>query len=251
MLSKASAMPRASIEGVPLKSMCSMRCVIPATSAFSSRLPARIQTPKDTLVAPSRGSEKTLKPPGSSFTLTFLSPINVLLLHLLQRDAVLLIYLEHTHLDPVALRDDVLDPLDALAARRQARDVHQPVAPRNELDEGAEVRGLHHLAGVDLPGLDFLGHPGYRGSGVLGGDAIYGRDVDRPVILDGDVHPELLLHGIDGLPARTDEEPDLLSGYGEYLDPGRVVRDLRPRRRDGVAHDVQDLQPPLPGLRQG
>src|SRR5919199_4613065 len=93
MASKACATPRASMSVVPLKSMCSIRWVIPATSSLSSRLPARIQTPSDTLVATERGSEKILKPPGSSFALTFLW-LKGLVLHLLQRDAVLLVDVE-------------------------------------------------------------------------------------------------------------------------------------------------------------
>src|SRR5215207_1346883 len=109
MLSKASAIPKAFIEGVPLKSMCSMRCVIPATSSFSSRLPARIQIPKETLVASSKGSEKTLKPPGSSCTFTFPSLKN-LVLQLLQGDALLLVYVQDANLNTVTLGNDGLNP---------------------------------------------------------------------------------------------------------------------------------------------
>src|SRR3712207_3397229 len=102
MPSKAWATPRASMSGVPLKSMCSIRWLIPATSSLSSRLPARIQTPKETLVASSRGSEKTRKPPGRSF-LTMLGSLKGLILQLLEGDAVLLVYLQHPHLHAVAL----------------------------------------------------------------------------------------------------------------------------------------------------
>src|SRR4051812_9259526 len=214
MPSKASAIPKAFIEGVPLKSMCSIRWLMPATSSLSSRLPARIQTPKETLVTSERGSEKILTPPGSSFTLTFLS-LKRSVLHLLQRDAFLLVDLKHTHLDPVALRDNVLDPLDPLSTRGQPRDVHEPVAARCELDEGAEVGGLHYLARVDLSGLDILGHPDDSSGGVLGRDAVHARHVNRPVVLDGDVYPELLLHGVDGLPAGTDEKPYLVGRYAQ------------------------------------
>ena len=52
------------MSGVPLKSMCSIRWLMPATSSFSSREPARIQTPRETLVASARGSVKTLRSPG-------------------------------------------------------------------------------------------------------------------------------------------------------------------------------------------
>src|ERR687894_62911 len=156
MLSNASAIPKASIEGVPLKSMCSIRWVMPATSSFSSRLPARIQIPKETLVASSRGSERTRRPPGSSLLLMLGSLNKALVLQLLQGDAVLLVYVEDPHLHAVALVDHVLDALDPLPARREAGDVDQAVPARHQLDEGPEVRRLDDLAGVDVAGLDVL-----------------------------------------------------------------------------------------------
>ena len=91
---------------------------------FSSRLPARIQTPRETLVASANGSEKTRSPLGNSFSRTFGSA-KLLLLYLLQRDAVLLVDVEHPNLDRVALAHHVLDPLDPLLAGREARDVQQ------------------------------------------------------------------------------------------------------------------------------
>src|SRR3712207_1924163 len=130
MLSKACATPRASISGVPLKSMCSIRWVMPATSSLSSRLPARIQTPKETLVASSKGSEKTRSPPGSSFFL-ILGSLKGLVLQLLEGDPVLLVYVEDPDLHAVALVDYVLNAIDALLARGEAGDVDQAVPTRH------------------------------------------------------------------------------------------------------------------------
>src|SRR3712207_1155285 len=185
MLSKACATPRASISGVPLKSMCSIRWVMPATSSLSSRLPARIQTPREMLVASFKGSEKTRSPPGSSFFLT-LGSLKGLLLQLLEGDAVLLVDFQHPHLHAVALRDDVLDPVNAPLARREAGDVDQAVPPRRQLDEGAEVRGLYDLAGVDVPGLDVLSHAVDRRERSLHRDPVHAGDEDGAVVLDGE-----------------------------------------------------------------
>src|SRR3712207_2587998 len=116
MLSKAWATSRASMSGVPLKSMCSIRWEMPATSSLSSRLPARIQTPKETLVASARGSEKTRSPVGNLFSL-MLGSLKTLVLKLLKRDTVLFVYVEHPHLHAVALVHHVLDALDPLLSR--------------------------------------------------------------------------------------------------------------------------------------
>src|SRR5215211_131230 len=242
MLSKACAMPRAFISGVPLKSMCSIRWLMPATSSLSSRLPARIHTPRATLVDSSRGSEKTLKPSGSSLFL-MLGSLKGLLLQLLEGDAVLLVDVEDPHLYAVALVHDVLDAIDALPARRQAGDVDQAVAARHQLDEGAEVRRLHDLTGVDVAGLYVFGHAVDRREGILHGDAIHPGDEDRAIVLDGDRDAVLFLEGVYRLATRTDEEPDLVRRYLQRLDARRVVGDLGARLRDRLPHNVQDLEP--------
>src|SRR5215212_11323463 len=149
MLSKACAISRAFMSGVPLKSMCSIRWLMPATSSLSSRLPARIQTPRATLVDSSSGSDKTRRPPASSLSL-MLGSLKGLLLQLLEGDAVLLVDVEDPHLHAIALVHDVLDAIDALLARREAGDVDQAVAAWHQFDEGTEVRSLHDPSGVDV-----------------------------------------------------------------------------------------------------
>ena len=60
-------------------------------------------------------------------------------------------------LDLVALVEDVLDRVDALAGR-DVRDVQQAVGALGELDERAERRGLDDLAVELVADLDLLGH---------------------------------------------------------------------------------------------
>ena len=70
------------------------------------------------------------------------------------------------------------------------------------------------------------------------GDAALAGDEDRAVVLDGDVHAELLLQRVDGLAAGAYEHPDLVLRDLDDLDPGGVVRDLGPRLGDGLAQDL-------------
>src|SRR3712207_2468757 len=150
------------------------------------RPPRSTLFPYTTLFRSSRGSEKTRKPPGRSF-FTMLGSLKGLILQLLEGDAVLLVYLQHPHLHAVALVHHVLHALDALLARREAGDVDQAVPARDELDEGAEVGSLDDLPGVDVPGLDVLGHPVYRRERGLDGDPFHPCHEHRPVVLYGDV----------------------------------------------------------------
>src|SRR5579884_3626153 len=69
-----------------------------------------------------------------------------------QRDLALRIDVVDLHLELLAQGDDVLDPLHTLA-RSHPRDVQQPVAAREDVHEGPELRDVHHLArvgGADL-----------------------------------------------------------------------------------------------------
>ena len=64
-----------------------------------------------------------------------------------QLDLAAVVEAEHLDLDLVADLDHVGHLADAL--RRQLADMDEPVARAEEIDEGAEIDGLHHLAGVD------------------------------------------------------------------------------------------------------
>src|SRR5205823_251139 len=69
-----------------------------------------------------------------------------------QRDLALRIDVVHAHGDLVAEVEDVLDPLDALAAT-QLGDVHEAVTAGKDVDEGAELGDVHDLARVRRPHL--------------------------------------------------------------------------------------------------
>src|SRR6185437_15504584 len=72
--------------------------------------------------------------------------------------APLLVDLDDGHVDLVALVEDILDCADPLA-RLHVGDVKQAVRALAELDEGAEVGGLDHLAGrIAVADLSVLGH---------------------------------------------------------------------------------------------
>src|SRR5438270_4200550 len=60
-----------------------------------------------------------------------------------------LVDLLHDDVDDVAAAHHVLDVRDA--ARADVRDVEETVRPLLQLDEGAELRRLHDLAGVGVP----------------------------------------------------------------------------------------------------
>src|ERR1051326_8127156 len=70
-------------------------------------------------------------------------PLRLLLILVLERllagepDLPRLVDLEDLHVDHVAFLEDVRDLAHALV--RELRDVDQPVGPRKDLDEGAEV----------------------------------------------------------------------------------------------------------------
>src|SRR5436305_3133589 len=71
--------------------------------------------------------------------------------------APLAVDLDHAHVDLVALVEDVLHALHALAGRH-VRYVQQPVGALGELHESTERRGLDHFAHVLVADLDLLHH---------------------------------------------------------------------------------------------
>src|SRR5436190_23986205 len=96
--------------------------------------------------------------------------------------AARLVDLLHDHVDDVAARHDVLDVSDA--ARADVRDVEQAVGALLQLDEGAELRRLHDLAGVGVADLGLLREGLDRRDGGSGLLAVGGVDEDRAVLLD-------------------------------------------------------------------
>ena len=64
-----------------------------------------------------------------------------------QRELALVVDVVDAHRHLVAEVQDVLDAVDALSAP-ELRDVQQPVPAREDVDERAELRDVHHAPGV-------------------------------------------------------------------------------------------------------
>ena len=110
--------------------------------------------------------------------------------------------------------DHLVDVLDALAAVQLAdlRDVQQSVLARQQRHERAERRRLHDRAHEPLA---HLGHVrvGDRVDRVprgVGRRAVGRADVDRAVVLDGDLGAGLVLDRVDHLALRADDLADLV-----------------------------------------
>ena len=134
--------------------------------------------------------------------------------------------------------------------------MHEPVAPRQDVDERTETGDVHDLAGVDRPDLD-LGREHDRPDPLLGGgdrSAVRGGNRDPGtggVLVDHDLGAGLLLQSVDDLALGADDLADLVGRDLEGEDLGGRLADVRPRGVDGAAHHLQNLEPCLAGLFQG
>src|SRR3954454_16717021 len=145
--------------------------------------------------------------------------------------APLAVDLDHADGDLVALVEDVLDRVHALA-RRHIRDVQQAVGALGELDERAEGGRLDDLALELVADLDLLGHradPVDQGVALLAGLRV---DEDVAVVVDVDLRVELLAQAADRLAALADEQADLVRVDLDRRDARRELRQLRARRLD-------------------
>src|SRR5215831_12618846 len=166
-----------------------------------------------------------------------------------QRQLAAVVHLADLHLDLVADLDHVVDVLDPGAAVQLADlgDVQQAVLAGQQRDERAERGRLHHGAQEALADLGDVrvgdridGRP--RG---LGRRALGGADVDRAVVLDGDLGAGVLLDGVDHLALGADHLADLVHRHLDRDDPRRERAHLR-GCVDGLAHHVEDRQPGRP-----
>src|SRR5215207_7926314 len=161
--------------------------------------------------------------------------------------AALLVDLDRGDLDLVALVEDVLDGADPLAGLH-VRDVKQAVGALGELDEGAEVGGLHHFALELVADLNVLGHrddPLDAGVDQGPGGRVYAH---YAVVVDVDLGLELLRHAPDRLAALADHGADLLGVDLDRGDPRRELRELLTRPVDRLGHPAEDELPALVGL---
>src|SRR6476469_5220904 len=163
--------------------------------------------------------------------------------------AALAVDLDHAHLDLVALVQDVLDRVDALAGRDVA-DVQQAVGALGELDERAEGRRLDDLAAERVADLDLLGHGADALRQLLAELPVGGVHEHLALVVDVDLRLELVGEATDGLAALADEQADL-RGVDLHRDDARRVRaELRAGLTDDLGHLAQDVQAGLAGLRQ-
>src|SRR5437764_2129367 len=163
----------------------------------------------------------------------------LVLLDQLEADpAARLVDLLDEHVEDVAALDHVLDVADAAGAH--VRDVEQPVGPLLELDERAELRRLHDLAGVGVPHLRLLRQRLDRRDRGLRLRAVGRVDQDRAVLLDVDLDVVVGLERADRLATLADHHPDLLRIDLDGGDPRRVLGELRPRLGDRLEHPVED-----------
>src|SRR5439155_21464037 len=141
---------------------------------------------------------------------------------------------------------DLLDPVPG-----QLGDVQQAFHAGQDLDEGPEIDDARDLAGVDLPqfrlGGDFLDDLDRLLRRVL----VHGGDVDPTVVLHVDLAAGPLDDRADHLAARSDHLADLVLVDANGEDARREARDAGARAGQGAVHDVQDVEPAFPRLRQG
>src|SRR5437763_6439606 len=152
--------------------------------------------------------------------------------------AAILVDLLDEDVEHVAAPDHVLDVADA--ARADVGDGKQAVGSLLQLDEGAELRGLHDLARVgvaDLRGLRERLDRCDRRVGLL----TLGRvDQDRAVLLDVDLDVVVGLERADRLAAFADHEPDLLRVDLDRRDARSVRGELATALREHLGHLVED-----------
>src|SRR5436190_23305821 len=120
-----------------------------------------------------------------------------------ERQLAAVVHLADLHLDLVADLDHVVDVLAPGAAVQltDLGDVQQAVLAGQQRDERTERGRLHHGPEETLAHLGNVrvGDRIDRGARGLGGRAVGGTDVDRAVVLDGDLGAGVLLDGVDHL----------------------------------------------------
>src|SRR5581483_2699374 len=152
---------------------------------------------------------------------------------------------DHDH-DLVAQLDHVL----RAAYRRLGKLFHadQAFLARQDLHKGAEADDSRHLAGVDLAQLHFAGHALDDADRLLSRLLIVGADEDGAVVLDVDAALRLFDNRADHAAAGADHCADLVLRDLDAVHARREGRKLRPRRRDGLTHALQDEEPGVAGL---
>src|ERR671910_781861 len=174
--------------------------------------------------------------------------------HRNQRQLAPIVHLVDLHLDLLTDADDVLHVLHASATRErpQLGDVQQAVFAWEQRHECTEGGDLHYGPQVALALLRHggIGNRVDHGPGGLGLVAAVRSDVDRPVVLDGDLRAGVVLNLVDHLALGADDFADLVDRNLQGDDPRGVDAHLV-RRVDGLTHYVEQGFPSDLGLLQG
>ena len=166
-----------------------------------------------------------------------------------QADLAAFVHAEALHPNLVAFIGNVGDLRGA--ADLKFGDVHQTVAARHEIHEGAEIHDLDDLAAVDLARLR-LGDDGLDPvDGLLTGFGIDRRDLDRPVVFDIDLGTGDFADLADDLATGPDDFADLVLVDLESDDARGVLRNAFAARRDRLRHFAEDVQTALLRLGDG
>src|SRR5690606_22066029 len=226
---------------------------VPATAqlaALTDRLRALLAVPARAALAAAPVTPRptvAAVPPGGALRLGRRSRFT-LGAHLVEVDLAAVVDVRDLHLDLVADVEVVLDLLDPLAVA-DLGDVQQPVAAGQERDERAERGGLDDRPEEPVAHLG-QGRVGDRVDAVdrrLRRRSVERADVDRAVVLDGDLGTGLVLDRVDRLTLRADDHTDLVDRDVDRGDP-RGVLGHAGRRGDGLRHHVQDRLAGVVGL---
>src|SRR5262249_36960885 len=101
-------------------------------------------------------------------------------------------------------------------------DVQQTVGTGKEFDESTEFRQAYHFAEIGLADLSASSHvANHLKSGVAARTA-GGKDMNRTVFVDVDLHAGCFDDRLDLLATRTDQIADLVGRNGEFEQARRV-----------------------------
>src|SRR5262245_16774032 len=184
----------------------------------------------------------------------FTGAIDVVVADDRERELAVLVDVVDAHFELVAERQHVFDAIDPLASA-QLGDVHQAVAARKDVHEGAELRDVHDASLVDRTNLGRRRVEDQLDAtlGLLDRGAVLRADrheADAVVVLHRDVGAGLLLDRVDDLALGPDDLADLVDRDLEADDLRCGVADLFARLVDRGPHHPEDLEPGVLRLQQ-
>ena len=119
--------------------------------------------------------------------------------------------------------------------------MHHAIRAGHDLDKGAEIRGAHDFACVDLADLRRFGQRFDAFPRHLGRRAVVRSDEHRAVVGNVDLGSGFFLDGTNGLAAWANDCADLLHRHHHDRDARGMRLQLRARRGEYFKHLVQDV----------